>query len=70
MQQAGDGFVDFGSILAVILAHLAMGVPLVTVRGLHEAHAGLGKAAGQKALRAEVARGSEWARQTRGMGRR
>ena len=43
MQQTGDGFVNFGSILAVILAHLAVSVPFVAVRGLYEANVGLGR---------------------------
>ena len=55
-QQPGDGFVYLGSVVAMVALETTVRVPLVRVRGLHEAHAGLGKAPRKQALRAEVAR--------------
>ena len=53
LQEGGEGLVDAGAVLGEVLAEA---VVLVPVAGTHfdEAHAGLGEAAGEEALAAEV----------------
>ena len=53
-EQAGDRLVDLPGVLRVVLLQVAVLVPLVAVRDLHEPHAALGEPPGQQALPAEV----------------